>query len=109
LVFNPPYVPTPEVPGLEVVAGGGWEEEVRLLALTYAGGAEGMEVTAKVLRELETMLSERGVAYVLLSSQNRPEAAAEGLRTRGWLVERVGNSGSTGGIEKLGVWRIWKD
>jgi len=109
LVFNPPYVPTPEVPGLEVVAGGGWEGEVRLLALTYAGGAEGMEVTAKVLRELETMLSERGVAYVLLSSQNRPEAAAEGLRTRGWLVERVGNSGSTGGIEKLGVWRIWKD
>jgi release factor glutamine methyltransferase len=107
LVFNPPYVPTPEVPQLRM-KDGAWEEESRLLALTYAGGKDGMEVTWRVLEGLEDTLSERGVAYVLLCRQNQPEEVCAWLEGRGWRTEKVGSSGKKGGIEALGVWRVWR-
>jgi release factor glutamine methyltransferase len=109
LVFNPPYVPTPGVPELHKQKGETrWEEESRLLTLTYAGGEDGMEVTKRVFRGLEEVLSLRGVAYVLLCGSNKPAEVVAGLENEGWKCKKVGESGRRGGIEKLDVWRIWR-
>jgi release factor glutamine methyltransferase len=111
LVFNPPYVPTPALP---VPAGEGasaYERESRMLELSYAGGRDGMEVTDRLLGELPEILSSRGVAYVLLCAQNRPEEVKERIRRwgGGWRAETVGRSGKVGGWEKLCVLRIWRE
>lgn len=103
LVFNPPYVPTDEMPalrdGLWLGAGGGTggregegggeeegEEEQQqlsasarfdrdsyLLSLSYAGGKDGMETTDRLIEALPTALSRRGCAYILLCAGNKPE------------------------------------
>lgn len=116
LVFNPPYVPTAELPILPGEEDESEGRELDLLALTYAGGPNGMVTTNRLLDLLERVLSEdRGVAYVLLCAQNKPEAVAERLRLGGygegkvkWKVEKVGTSGKKAGWEVLGIWRIWR-
>ena len=109
LVFNPPYVPTSDVPSLIGEEGTTrFDEESRLLALTYAGGADGMEVTRRVLDGLGEVLSERGVAYILLCRSNKPDEVTARLRGEGWMCEKAGGSGKKGGIERLEVWRIWR-
>lgn len=121
LVFNPPYVPTPDVPSR---SDNGWDgksegelsfdNDSQLLELSYAGGRDGMEITEKLLAQVPDVLSERGVAYVLLCAQNKPEDVKKGIRDwgegrDGWNVETVGRSGKTGGWEKLSIVRIWKE
>lgn len=112
LVFNPPYVPTAELPGLpeepdpkEV----SYENSSHLLALSYAGGADGMETTSRLLESLHKVLhEERGCAYILLCAQNQPEKVREGIRNwgGGWEVDTVGSSGKIAGWEKLQIIRI---
>lgn len=119
LVFNPPYVPSGIVPGYEVLMSGGaaetgvgnFEYETRMLELSYEGGVDGMEVTNRLLEQLPVVLSkERGVAYVLLCQQNRPEEVMRkiGAWGEGWEVDVVGRSGRQAGWEKLVVIRIWR-
>lgn len=123
LLFNPPYVPTEELPQLP----GPWLEEDSLsraksreekfeadsyfLSLTYAGGADGMVTTNRLLEAIPRTLDPvRGVAYVLLCRQNRPEEVVQ--RTKGWgdgwSAEVVGDSGGKAGWEKLVIVRIWR-
>ncbi|KAH8166915.1 hypothetical protein CIB48_g1351 [Xylaria polymorpha] len=92
LVFNPPYVPTAELPsrggeGEESGEGGrgegSFEEDSYLLALSYAGGRDGMETTDRLLDGLPRVLSDRGCAYVLLCAQNKPEQVKERVRRGG--------------------------
>ncbi|CAJ2502005.1 Uu.00g048580.m01.CDS01 [Anthostomella pinea] len=128
LVFNPPYVPTAELPemrGVEVeggigmgMEGGGvegmkttFEEDSRLLALSYAGGRDGMETTERLIASLPRVLSARGCAYVLLCAQNKPEEVKERIRGfgEGWCVETVRDSGKQAGWEKLQIIRIWRE
>ncbi|KAI3329325.1 methyltransferase domain-containing protein [Xylariaceae sp. AK1471] len=127
LVFNPPYVPTAELPSREEFkseSGEGWrgrdrtessfEEDSYLLALSYAGGKYGMETTDRLLDSLPRVLSDRGCAYVLLCAQNKPDEVKErvrGLEGRGggWKVETVGSSGKKAGWERLQIIRIWKE
>jgi release factor glutamine methyltransferase len=146
LVFNPPYVPTEAVPSLvrrdgDVVAGAGmsraekadslFRQRHALLELAYAGGIDGMEVTERVLGAVRGdgdgvgVLSERGVAYVLLCARNRPADVLGRIRAWGlgeesggdgreegksrWRTEIVGESGGKGGWERLCVVRIWRD
>ncbi|KAL5596851.1 hypothetical protein BROUX41_006465 [Berkeleyomyces rouxiae] len=121
LVFNPPYVPTPEMPSEPPASAEGqagtkdshaqFEEDEYFLALAYAGGKEGMETTDKVLDSLPDVLSDRGVAYILLCRQNQPEQVKEKIRALGptWRAETVGTSGKTAGWEKLQIVRIWRD
>lgn len=125
LVFNPPYVPSGELP--EPISGeaniltsdktngtaiaGQFEEDSHLLSLSYAGGKDGMEVTNRLLDQLPRLLSlDRGMAYVLLCKQNKPEEVIGRIRRWGsrWAVEVVGRSGNTAGWEKLQVLRIWR-
>jgi release factor glutamine methyltransferase len=115
LVFNPPYVPTDELPTPLIREGNEkptFEEESRLLELAYAGGKDGMETTERLLDALPETLSKRGVAYVLLCAGNRPEEVKE--RIRGWAggewrAETVGTSGRQAGWERLSIVRVWRD
>ena len=133
LVFNPPYVPTLKVPGAvaletaqdaaaggDVSARGGGlgigklsceDESSRLLSLSYAGGKDGMEVTNRLLDRLPRLLGGgRGVAYILLCKQNRPEEVVQRIKGWGerWKVGIVGRSGKQGGWEVLVVLRVWR-
>ena len=121
LVFNPPYVPS-ELPDLDkhnqyntvtgkLTSTQAFERDSHMLALSYAGGVDGMEITNCLLNQLPTILSEdRGVAYVLLCAQNKPEQVKARIRNwhGGWLAETVGESGKKAGWEKLSIIRICK-
>ncbi|RYO82626.1 hypothetical protein DL766_002831 [Monosporascus sp. MC13-8B] len=129
LIFNPPYVPTPEMPRRpgcgdgegeggaqadnEVLRPGActtFDGDSYLLALSYAGGRDGMETTDRLMASLPRVLSERGCAYVLLCAQNRPEEVKARIRGFGesWRAETVGSSGKTAGWEKLQIIRAWR-
>lgn len=113
LIFNPPYVPTETLP-IPPKEGddGEWERDSHLLALSYAGGMDGMETTDRLLAELPHVLSDRGVAYILLCAQNKPEAIVSSIKNwedgTKWQAERVSSSGKQAGWEKLCVIRIWR-
>jgi release factor glutamine methyltransferase len=110
LVFNPPYVPTPDLPLLaqdEKLSS--YDTDSHLLSLSYAGGEDGMGVTNRLLASLPGVLSpNRGVAYILLCAQNKPELVKAEIRKWGddWTVETVGSSGKKAGWEKLQIIRI---
>lgn len=119
-VFNPPYVPA-ELPDLSrhedynAIADGkkatSFEQDSYLLELSYAGGEDGMVVTNRMLEQIPDILNtEKGVAYVLLCAQNKPEVVKQRIRDwgSGWLAETVGSSGKKAGWEKLVIIRIWK-
>lgn len=122
VVFNPPYVPTPDLPSLPshpptdglrlgIAPGASIDHDSHLLALSYAGGVDGMETTNRLLAKLPEILDQkRGVAYVLLCAQNKPEEVKKRIRTwgSGWDVETIGRSGKTAGWEKLEIVRIWR-
>jgi release factor glutamine methyltransferase len=119
-IFNPPYVPA-ELPdfsrhekynalpaGLKSTS---FDQDSYLLELSYAGGEEGMVVTNRMLEQIPNILDpERGVAYLLLCAQNKPEEVKQRIRGWGvgWMAETVGLSGKTAGWEKLQIVRIWK-
>lgn len=122
LIFNPPYVPTGEVPqalgnpraaiaenSVERDEHTKFDEDANLISLSYAGGADGMEVTNRLLEQLPSILDEeRGVAYILLCKQNKPEEVVQHIRQwgSGWTVDVVGRSGKQGGWEKIQILRI---
>ncbi|KAK3112872.1 S-adenosylmethionine-dependent methyltransferase [Teratosphaeriaceae sp. CCFEE 6253] len=112
LIFNPPYVPSETLPDAaeSTSARDSFERDSHLLALSYAGGVDGMEATDRLLAQLPDVLSKRGLAYVLLCKQNRPQVVLDRIRSwpGGWAAEVVGTSGKTAGWEKLCVLRIWK-
>jgi release factor glutamine methyltransferase len=120
-IFNPPYVPA-ELPDLsshdkyntlpEGKKVTSFEQDSYLLELSYAGGEDGMVVTDRMLEQIPGILSsDRGVAYVLLCAQNKPEVVKQRIREwgSGWMAETVGSSGKKAGWEKLVIVRIWRD
>jgi release factor glutamine methyltransferase len=119
-IFNPPYVPA-ELPDLSRhdqhnaipigKAATSFEQDSYLLELSYAGGEDGMVVTNRMLEQVpETLSKGRGVAYVLLCAQNKPEVVKQQIRGwgTGWMAETVGSSGKKAGWEKLVIVRIWR-
>lgn len=119
LIFNPPYVPA-ELPDFAkhdqynstngiLNSSDAFNRDSHLLALSYAGGVDGMEITNRLLEQLSKVLSEdRGVAYVLLCAQNKPEEVKASIRAwpGGWMAETVGTSGKKAGWERLCIIRI---
>ncbi|KAF1977209.1 putative methylase [Bimuria novae-zelandiae CBS 107.79] len=120
-IFNPPYVPA-ELP--DFARHGDYnglpdgqkkttfEQDSYLLELSYAGGEDGMVVMNRMLEQIPEILDAgRGVAYVLLCAQNKPEEVKQRIRewSPGWRAETVGSSGKQAGWEKLQVVRIWKE
>ncbi|SPN97036.1 related to methyltransferase S. pombe [Cephalotrichum gorgonifer] len=122
LVFNPPYVPTPDLPvrpdTMRDSADGEegdrreptFEEEEYYLGLAYAGGYDGMEVTNRLIERLPDILSARGCAYIVLCAQNHPEEVKQRIRDMGaeWRAETAGTSGKKAGWEKLQIMRAWR-
>ncbi|KAF2466493.1 N(5)-glutamine methyltransferas-like protein MTQ2 [Lindgomyces ingoldianus] len=119
-IFNPPYVPA-KLPDYSrhdnyntILAGQkstSFEQDSYLLELSYAGGIDGMEVTNRMLEQIPHILNPlRGVAYLLLCAQNKPEVVKQRIKDwgPGWMAETVGISGSKAGWEKLQIVRIWK-
>ncbi|RSL60885.1 hypothetical protein CEP54_006549 [Fusarium duplospermum] len=120
LIFNPPYVPTPEMPArpqtfaaddLAVSTKPSFDDDSYLLALSYAGGLDGMETTDRLIEGLPQILSRRGCAYILLCAQNKPEEVKRRIQGFGpeWRTLTVGTSGKQAGWEKLQIVRIWRD
>ncbi|CRG84574.1 hypothetical protein PISL3812_01840 [Talaromyces islandicus] len=120
LLFNPPYVPTPELPAMPSTGSTTrdtttlsrsekFDYESYLLSLSYAGGADGMEITNRFIDAIPSTLNpERGVAYLLLCAQNKPEQVKARIVQNwpGWTAEIVGRSGVQAGWEKLIILRI---
>ena len=119
-IFNPPYVPA-ELPDFSrhtdynAVPEGktktSFEQDSYLLELSYAGGEDGMVVTNRMLDQIQGILNEgRGVGYVLLCAQNKPDVVKQQIRGWGseWQAETVGTSGKKAGWERLHIVRIWK-
>ncbi|KAJ5928856.1 hypothetical protein N7466_007812 [Penicillium verhagenii] len=122
LLFNPPYVPSEDLPRLPTASendpavaqamsrSARFESDSYFLSLTYAGGVDGMETTNRLLDAIPGTLSARGVAYVLLCKQNRPDEVMTRIREwGGWCAESVGSSGMQAGWEKLVIVRIWRE
>lgn len=84
LVFNPPYVPAEEVPALPRD-----EADDKWIDLALLGGEDGMVVTWEVLYDLDSILAEGGVAYILFCARNKPDEVAQVMRERGWTVDVV--------------------
>jgi release factor glutamine methyltransferase len=115
LVFNPPYVPTEELPKQPAesdtfASPTTFEDDSYLLSLSYAGGPDGMHTTSRLISELPRVLSPRGCAYLLVCDQNRPDHVKQHIRDFGseWRAETVGSSGMKAGWEKLQIIRIWR-
>ncbi|KAJ5650590.1 uncharacterized protein N7484_004313 [Penicillium longicatenatum] len=122
LLFNPPYVPSEDLPRLPTATendpavaqamsrSAKFESDSFFLSLTYAGGVDGMETTNRLLDAIPGILSVRGVAYVLLCKQNRPDEVMTRIREwGGWCAEIAGSSGMQAGWEKLVIVRIWRE
>lgn len=117
LVFNPPYVPTSEMPSRpetftqDLPSKTSFDDDSYLLSLSYAGGKDGMETTDRLIDALPEILSSRGCAYILLCAQNKPEEVKVRIQAFGpeWRAVTVGSSGKTAGWEKLQIVRIWRD
>lgn len=122
LIFNPPYVPS-ELPDLDkhalynapraqLTSAESFDRDSHMLALSYAGGVDGMEITDKLLDQLPTILSkDRGVAYVLLCAQNKPDQVKARIQAwpGGWIAETVASSGKKAGWERLCIIRVCKE
>jgi release factor glutamine methyltransferase len=120
LIFNPPYVPTEELPdfsnqeaynAISTHSTNTFERDSHLLSLSYAGGVDGMETTNRLITQLPDILSrKRGIGYILLCAQNKPIEVKNHIRAwgAGWQAETVSHSGKQGGWEKLQILRIWQ-
>lgn len=63
LVFNPPYVPSDEVPIIS---------DKDMLSVALEGGKNGMEITNLLIEQLSMKLADGGCAYVLFCARNKP-------------------------------------
>lgn len=101
LIFNPPYVPTPN----EEVGSSGIEA-------SWAGGTNGRVVLDRALPQIAQLLSfPNGVAYVVVVDDNYPEQIAQlmfdryGIQVVPWLRRRARNEFLT--VLKMTTTRIF--
>ncbi|KAJ3023528.1 HemK methyltransferase member 2 [Thoreauomyces humboldtii] len=97
LLFNPPYVVTPS-------------EEVgsHSIEASWAGGVDGREVIDRVLPLVPRMLSPRGLFYMVVINENRPEEISERMRELGGYTSDVVMT-RRAGSEGLSIMRFRKD
>lgn len=79
VVFNPPYVVTES---LELL-------EKDLIYKTWAGGKNGREVMERVFPHIPSLLSDRGVFYLLVIKENDPVYIIEFFRPLGMVGKIV--------------------
>ncbi|ETW04417.1 hypothetical protein, variant 1 [Aphanomyces invadans] len=78
LLFNPPYVPTPsdEVGSIGIEA-------------AWAGGKHGREVIDRVLPLVHDVLTPRGVFYMVVVAENKPNDIARIMLSQGFHMETI--------------------
>lgn len=93
LLFNPPYVVTPS-------------DEVgsTSLSASWAGGIDGREVIDKFLKVAVSTLSEKGILYLLLLKENKPDEIVELLVSSGFESSLIIQRRT--GPEHLSVYRF---
>lgn len=95
LVFNPPYVPTPE-------------DEVGVEGITssWAGGDRGRTVIDRMLLIADSLLSSKGVFYLVTVTSNNPGEICQVMRRKGFasriVVQRYTEE------ESLHVLKFWR-
>ena len=96
LIFNPPYVPTPQS---ELLGEG--------ISRSWAGGEKGREILDMLLPQVQHLLAPRGVFYCVLLSSNVPDEVAAILQAQGgFKAEMVLRRKA--GIEDLQIVRYWR-
>ncbi|KAH8267466.1 hypothetical protein KR018_005995 [Drosophila ironensis] len=75
LLFNPPYVVTSD----EELRSQKFDATERDLVYSWAGGRDGRRITDILLSKLDNILSPKGVLYLLLLKENKPEEIVEWL------------------------------
>lgn len=101
LIFNPPYVPSEDVP--EVPDS---KDNDRWIYLALDGGEDGMEVTRLLLDQLDDVLTPTGCAYILFCARNKPKEQQAMMESRGWKVSWLDTRKA--GWEVLSVLRFEK-
>ncbi|GAA5891477.1 hypothetical protein JCM6882_004484 [Rhodosporidiobolus microsporus] len=76
LIFNPPYVETGDTEAEDAQREG-------VLERAWAGGEGGMRVTDRLLEQVETLLSPRGLFYLVAVPQNKPLKILAAMKARG--------------------------
>lgn len=76
-----------------------------MVGLGVVGGEDGMDVTNKVLDNLEAILSLSGVAYILFCARNKPEEIAKRMEQI-WDIKLIEQRKA--GWEILSVYRFQK-
>ncbi|CAG8691386.1 10216_t:CDS:2 [Funneliformis mosseae] len=96
---NPPYVVTTS-------------EELysskSVIERAWAGGIDGREVIDKMLPLVDELLSDKGVFYLLLISENKPNEIRETMKNDYNLQSKVVLS-RLAGREKQSILRFWRD
>lgn len=95
LVFNPPYVPTPDG---EAAAGG--------IAAAWAGGARGRAVLDRLLPAAPALLSPRGEMFLVTVVENDPQEILRLMEARG-LAGRVALRRGAD-QEQLSILHFWR-
>ena len=67
VLCNPPYVGTSEAEATGAAD----------ITASWAGGRRGLNVTLEVINSLDSLLTESGVAYIVLEKCNKPETVQE--------------------------------
>lgn len=101
LIFNPPYVPAESVPDIPKD-----ENAYEWLDLALEGGEDGMIVTNQLLNNLELILSNNGIAYILFCARNKPVEIMKQLESKSWSSELI--IFRKAGWEELSVYKIFK-
>jgi release factor glutamine methyltransferase len=74
LLFNPPYVPTPE----EEV------DDMGSIAAAWAGGYRGRKVLNRLLPQLPQLMSPEGEVFIVAVQENEPEDIIRDMQTLGF-------------------------
>lgn len=95
LVFNPPYVPTPED-----------EVGVDGIMSSWAGGDRGRTVIDRMLSIIDSLLSSKGTFYLVTATANNPGEICQIMRRKGFasriIVQRSTEE------ESLHVLKFWR-
>ncbi|ORZ35854.1 S-adenosyl-L-methionine-dependent methyltransferase [Catenaria anguillulae PL171] len=97
LLFNPPYVPTPD-------AHVGTPD----ISAAWAGGERGRRVIDRVLPQMDAVLSDKGVAYMVLVDENDPDEIEARVR-REFGMRMVKVNQRRAGRERLRVVRFERE
>lgn len=84
LVFNPPYVVTPD----DEIAANATDEHpanARIIK-SWAGGSDGRLIMDRVFNQLDLILSPTGVAYILIIEDNQPKKIINDLKELGFTA-----------------------